>query len=149
MNVQLTDPNILLLIAGILAILVELILGVSMGFDLFLVGIMMIIGAGIGLYVHSFIVALCVVIILSLVYVFLGRKFIQEKLTVETKSTNVENIIQKKAIVTKKITNKYPGQVKIEGEIWRASSKEDIDVGESVVIQSVSGVTLYVVKGKQ
>lgn len=144
MNLQLSDPNFVLLLLGIIAIIVELMLGVATGFDLFLIGIMFIIGSAIGTALHSFPTALIVVVVLSLMYVTLGRKLLKDKLAIETKSTNVEAVIGKKAEVVKKISSKKPGQIKIEGEVWRADAKEDIDVGETVVIQSVSGVTLQV-----
>lgn len=144
MNLQLSDPNFILLLLGIAAIIAELMLGVATGFDLFLIGVMFIIGSGIGTVMHSFAIALIVVVVLSLLYVVLGRRILKDKLAIETKSTNVEGIIGKKAEVLKKISLKSTGQIKIEGEVWRAQAKEDIDVGETVIIQSVSGVTLQV-----
>lgn len=146
MNINITDPSFILIIFGVLAIVTELLLGVSTGFDLFLIGVAFMIGGSVGIALHSFPLSLVVVIVLVVLYLVIGRRFIKDKLTIETKSTNVDNIMGKNATVTKKIGKGETGQVKIEGEIWRATSKEDIDIGETVIIQSVSGVTLQVEK---
>lgn len=138
------DNNYFLVIAGIVAIVLELFLGVATGFDLALIGVILIIGGAVGSVAGSFSLALGVVAILSLLYVFIGRAFIKNKLTIQTRNTNVEALIGKKAMVVKKITSQKPGQVKVEGEIWRAEAEVSIDEGTEVNVKSVSGVTLKV-----
>lgn len=138
------NNNYLLIIGGIIAIIAELALGVATGFDLFVIGVIFIVSGGVGLLVSSFTIALILVSILCLAYVFVGRGFIKQKLTLTTKATNVDALIGKKGMVTKKITKDTVGQVKVEGEVWRAASDTDIDAGSTVVVESVSGVTLTV-----
>lgn len=126
------------------AIIAELVLGVSTGFDLLLMGLIFVIAGGIGIASGSFTTALVVVAVLSLLYAFVGRKFIKSKLTIQTTKTNVDAIIGKKAIVVQKITPAKAGQVKVDGEVWRAEGEKTIDEGSEVVVDSVSGVTLTV-----
>lgn len=141
-----TDPNYILIYLGIFAIIVELILGVATGFDLFLVGVIFIIGGVAGIAANSINAAFLVIITFSILYVFLLRAFIKDKLALKTHKTSVENLIGKKGIVIKEITPNQPGQIKVEGEIWRAEANSTIDKDVTVNINSVSGVTLAVSK---
>lgn len=138
------DKNYLLALMGLVAITLEVILGAPTGFDLLILGIIFLLGGGVGILTGSFTLALAVIIILSFLYIFLARKMIKEKLSLTTRKTNVDNLIGKKATVVKKIIPSKPGQVKIEGEIWRAEANEEIEIDKQVVVESVSGVTLKV-----
>lgn len=138
------NPNYLLIILGILAIVIEILLGAATGFDLFLLGVILIISGGIGYLVNSFSYALISVILLPFFYIAFARKLIKQKLTIATKATNVEGLIGKKGVVIKKISAHQPGQVKVEGEIWRAESHQEIGENQEIVVKSVSGVTLKV-----
>src|SRR5688572_2572629 len=77
---EFTNPNYLLVIAGIIAIVVELLLGVATGFDLLLIGGIFIISGLIGYVTSSFTIALILVAVLSIIYVFVGRQFVKSKL---------------------------------------------------------------------
>lgn len=125
-------------------VVVEVALGAATGFDLLLIGVIFIISGVFGILVHSTTYSLVAIAALSFLYLLIGRKFIKKALTIETKSTNVDNVLHRKGLVTKMITAKKAGQVKIEGEIWRANSDKTIDVGKEIVVESVSGVTLKV-----
>lgn len=138
------DNNYLLVILGIVAIAAELFLGVTTGFDLVLAGVILIIGGVFGMVMGSFSLALGIVAVLALLYVFVGRAFVKSKLTIQTKATNTEALIGKKGIVVKKISPQKPGQVKVEGEVWRAEANSSLDEGAEVTVESVSGVTLKV-----
>lgn len=129
---------------GLVFIVVEVAIGAATGFDLLLIGVIFIISGAFGILVHSTTYSLIAIVILSFLYLLIGRKFIKKALTIETKSTNVDNVLHRKGLVTKMITAKRAGQVKIEGEIWRANSDRTIDEGKEVVVESVSGVTLKV-----
>lgn len=138
--------NHLLIFAGILAIILEVVLGAATGFDLLILGVIAAISGGIGIYLDSFSTALICVGVLSLLYVFVGRKVIKNKLDIKSLPMNVDNLVHKKALVIKAIMPDKPGQVKIEGEIWRASADIHIGSGVEVEIVSISGVTVHVVK---
>lgn len=134
-----------LIVAGIIAIIVELLLGVATGFDLFIIGILLIIGGTITLF-SSLMVGGGIAATLTLSYVLFGRRIVKQSLSIETKKTNIDGIIGKTAMTVKHITPSRPGQVKIDGEVWRAQSDEKIENGIKVTIVSVSGVTLKVQK---
>ena len=55
--------------------------------------------------------------------------------------TNADRLVGMIAIVTKKIANNEIGEVKVENASWRAISIDgvDIEVGEKVIINSLSG----------
>jgi len=139
------DNNNVLIVLGIAAIAVEMFLGAATGFDLLLSGIIFIISGLLGKLLGNFNAALICVAVLSFLYLFFGRKFIQKKIIIETKSTNIDSLPGKKGIVVKKIVPHHPGQVKVEGEIWRAEAEKEIDINQTVTVKSVSGVTLKVV----
>lgn len=134
------------IILGLLAIIAELILGAITGFELLIIGIILIIAGVIGSLAGSIPLMLFLIALLIGLYIFFGRRVLKQTLAIATKKTNTDNLIGKKALVTTKITAENPGQVKIEGEIWRASASESIDEGEEAVVQSYSGVTLQVKK---
>jgi len=62
--------------------------------------------------------------------------------------TNVDSLIGAPAVVIEKIKKNSKGKIKVAGEVWLAVSKEDIDFGEDVVIESVQGTKLVVRKDK-
>ncbi|MBP9691373.1 NfeD family protein [Candidatus Woesebacteria bacterium] len=144
----LQNPNTVLIILGIIAIIIEVILGAALGFELLILGIIMVIGGAIGAIFGSFTAAISTIIILLLSYVVFGRKMVKKSLFIATKKTNSDSLIERSATVVSDITADAPGQVKIEGEIWRAESDTEFKKGEKVVVQSISGVTLRVTKSK-
>jgi membrane protein implicated in regulation of membrane protease activity len=143
------DNNYFLAVVGVIAIIMEVLLGAPTGFDLLLIGVIFLLGAGVGVLFKSFIFALMAIIFLSFFYVIFGRGVIKNKLFSEDKKTGADRLVGKEAVVVKEITKNKAGQVKVEGEIWRAvidevSDDSTIAVGEHVGITSISGVTLTV-----
>lgn len=138
------DRNSLLVVMGLIAIILEVLLGAPTGFDLLLIGVIFLIGGGMGMLTGNFFSALGLIIFLSFLYIFFGRKVIKDKLNVTTRKTNVDNLIGQKAVVLKAISPDKPGQIKVEGEIWRARADKKIKANAKVTIESISGVTLRV-----
>ena len=62
------------------------------------------------------------------------------------KPTLEERLIGKVGIAKTPISPTKPGVVYVEGETWTAYSSEEIKEGEKVVVEKVSGLTLYVKK---
>lgn len=114
------------------------------GFDLFLVGLSLIVGGGLGL-VFTDTVGLISTLVLIVLYIVFGRAFLKSKLTTSIIPSNSDALIGKNGVVTAQISPHHPGKIKIDGEIWRAESDTTIDIGKSVVVKSLSGVTLKVV----
>lgn len=140
------NPNNALIIVGIIAIAAELFLGVSTGFDLLIIGVIGVVSGLLGMLSGSVEIALVSISALSVAYIFVGRAFIKSKLTLTTRKTNIDAVIGKKGIIVKKITPSTAGQVKVEGEIWRAEADVAIDEGTEITVNSVSGVTLRVTR---
>ncbi len=140
------DPNYYLIIAGIIAIAAEIIMGAATGFELLIVGLALIVSGGIGLAFQSVIVALGSFIVLIAAYLVMGRSMIKQSIGIATRKTNVDALIGKKALVTKPITPTQPGNISIDGEVWRATTDTDKTFAkdETITIASVSGVTVSV-----
>lgn len=141
---QQLNPNIILIGIGIILAIAEVILGAATGFELLVIGVIFVLGGLIGSYFGSFTIALITIAILCMVYIVFGRQVLKEKLHIDTKATNIDDVIGKKGTVIKKITPSKPGQIKVGGEIWRASSDKTIEEGQSATVASFSGVTLEV-----
>ncbi|QQS44402.1 NfeD family protein [Candidatus Roizmanbacteria bacterium] len=140
------DPFTVLIILGIAAIIIEIIIGAATGFELLVLGVVFILGGIVGMLTDSMPFALTTVVLLTLAYIFFARRLIQQSLHITTKKTNVESIIGKTARVVGDITPDEPGQVKIDGEVWRAEADSEFSKGDTVTIRSVSGVTVKVEK---
>ena len=63
-------------------------------------------------------------------------------------TTNMDNLIGRKAVVTEKIENDGFGRVKIDGDDWKARMEDDgeAEVGEKVTIVSNESIILTVKK---
>ena len=119
---NLPDNNTILIILGFLAILAEVALGVALGFELLIVGVIFILAGILGIILDSFVVALITIAVLILFYIMIGRKFIKQKLSISTTQTNTDKLIGLTALVTKTISAGKPGQVKVMPWINRPSS---------------------------
>ncbi|HEY6943990.1 MAG TPA: NfeD family protein [Candidatus Acidoferrum sp.] len=140
--------NWLLVIIGIVCVIIELALGALTGFDLALVGGSLTVGGAIGLFTGSAEIGLLSGGVLALVYLAIFRRWLRAKLTVKDQPTNVDALVGKTGVVTKKIASAEAGLVKVGSEIWRAElAKPDDatrDIGATVRIESVEGVTIKV-----
>jgi membrane protein implicated in regulation of membrane protease activity len=140
--------NWLLVIGGIVCVIIELALGVLTGFDLVLLGASLAVGGGIGLVAGSAKIGLLAAGALALLYLAVFRSWLKKKLTVKDQASNVDAVVGKTGVVTKRIAVREPGMVKVGSEIWRAelSGGDEVarDAGAVVVVQSVEGVTLRV-----
>jgi len=137
-----------LVIVGLVLILAELLVGIQAGFDLVLIGSILIAGGFLGIVSNSVTVALIVSVILSVVYIAWGRSIVKQKVTVITKKTNIDKLIGKKAVVVSTITPDTAGMVRLGDEDWRASAEEVIYEKEKVEVVAIEGVTLLFKKQK-
>jgi membrane protein implicated in regulation of membrane protease activity len=140
--------NWLLVIAGVLAAAAELTLGAITGFDLALVGASLAAGGAIGLLTKSWHAGLISAAIFALLYFALFRRWLKAKLHVSDQATNVDAVVGKMGVVTKRIGQRDCGIVKVGSEEWRAElaqpSSPAREIGADVKIVSVEGVTLKV-----
>ncbi len=140
--------NWLLVIGGIVCVIVELALGAMTGFDLALIGGSLAIGGGIGLLLGSEKIGLLAAASLALVYLAVFRSWLKSTLTVKDHSSNVDALVGKSGVVTKRIAPREAGIVKVGSELWRAelAGGDDAarDAGATVKVESIEGVTLKV-----
>jgi membrane protein implicated in regulation of membrane protease activity len=140
--------NWLLIIGGIVCVIVELALGAMTGFDLALIGGSLAIGGGIGFLAGSEKIGLLAAGGLALVYLAIFRSWLKAKLTVKNHPSNIDAIVGRTGVVTKRIALHEPGMVKLGDEVWRAelanAGEAARDLGAEVKVESVEGVTLRV-----
>lgn len=143
---NLSNVNWLLIFGGLGFVILELLVGIETGFDLVLVGKTLIIGGGVGNFFDNWVIGVATTGVLALSYVFLGRKYLKDKLYTKPHLSNAAALIGKKGVVTKLISPNQPGLVKVDNELWRAASGEEIAEGVEVEVQKIEGVTVTVVK---
>ena len=118
-----------------------------------LVTIWFAIGAVAGLittmFTDSILIQLIVFVTVSLIALLLTKPLIKKFKGYDVVPTNSDRVIGKVGEVTKEIkTDKY-GEVKVYGNIWTASSKDEIKVGEKVKVLAIDGVKLIVEKEEE
>ncbi len=138
-------PNILI-ISGLIMIMLELFIGVETGFDLVVLGSILLIGGIVGYILPNPLLSLLLCSVLVAIYIAFARKVIKQKLIFRTKQTNIDKLIGQTGIVTKSISQNQVGSIKLSDEQWRASSADTLSPNDSAVVESVDGVTLIVKK---
>lgn len=136
-------------ILGLIFILAEIFLGIEAGFDLIIIGSILVVAGLTGTTFASLPTTLILSIAMVLIYMILGRKIIKNKLSTHHVRTNTDNLIGSQAIVIKAIKPHHPGQVKVHDEIWRASSDTSLPQNSQVTIVRINGITLEVEALKQ
>ena len=141
--------NWILIIAGALAIVAEVLLGVITGFDLAIVGLSLMAGGGIGLAFGSAKVGLFAAGAFAFLYLALFRRQVKAHLMKPAnRATNIDVVLGKSGLVTERIGPHAPGIVRVGDELWRAeladSGASAVEPGATVVVDSVEGVTLKV-----
>lgn len=138
-------------------VLVAIAFGVAEAATLSLTMIWFTIGAfcalGVSYFTDSIAIQIAIFTIVSFLLLFMATKKLikmdRDKNDTHWASidTNIDAIIGKKGYVTKKITPKEAGIVKVKGEEWSAicsNSEKSIDVGKEIIVESIEGVKLVV-----
>ena len=120
---------------------------ITVGFLVFWLGVGALIAMLVSFFTSNIIVQMSVFVISSGLLIFATRPLVNKISKKDVVPTNVYSLIGKKAVVTEDIdwvTGK--GQIKFEGEIWSAKSKEQINIpaGSEVEIVSIEGVKAFV-----
>lgn len=119
----------------------------TVGFLVFWLGVGALIAMLVSFFTSNIIVQMSVFVISSGLLIFATRPLVNKISKKDAIPTNVYSLIGKKAVVTEDIdwvTGK--GQIKFEGEVWSAKSKEQINIpaGSEVEIVSIEGVKAFV-----
>ena len=102
----------------------------------------------VSLYVDSEITQIIIFIIASLVSLVVTKPIASKLKIRNIEPTNSDRYVGKNGEVTKKITPKEKGEVKVLGTIWTAVSDETLEVGEEIKVKKIDGVKLIVEKEK-
>lgn len=105
-------------------------------------------GAGIANYIGlDPTTQLIIFVLVTLIFIVISRP-LAKKLTKGSpdKKATSDRLIGKEGVVTEPIDPENAGMIKIYGETWRTVAKEDIEVGEKVIVKKVKGVKLSVRK---
>ena len=145
MDQLVTIPQ-LFVIAGLLLVLAELLVGIQSGFDLVLIGSILVISGFVGMFTGSTPLMLILATALSILYIAVGRNKIRQKITIVTKKTNIDKLIGSSGVVVCSVTPDTAGLVRVNDEDWRASAEEILYERDAVTVEGIEGVTLIVRK---
>lgn len=93
----------------------------------------------------NFVIQFGIFVILGIILMITTRTTLEKRL-VRKEKTNLDRVIGMSAIVTKKIDEDNIGEVKVDGKIWSAVSKQSLNIGDKVKILKINGVKLEVEK---
>lgn len=143
MEVQWLIPIIWLLLA-ILFVVIEIV-------TLNLVSVWFAIGASSSMFVaiadyDNYALQGIVFVVVSMIALIVIRNWSMKKLKSGAIKTNVNSLIGKKAIVTRKIEALSLGEVKVDGNFWTAKTINDDTIEENSIVEilEISGVKLIV-----
>ena len=100
-------------------------------------------------FTDSLMIQSIVFIVVSAIVLAITKPLIKAFKGFETVPTNLDRVIGKSGEVTKKIEKNKYGEVKVFGNVWTATSKKPIDVGEKVKVLEIDGVKLIVEKEEE
>lgn len=117
------------------------------GFLIFWLGFGALLAMVVSFFTSNVIIQMAVFVISSGLLIFATKPLVNKFAKKDVVPTNVYSIIGKKAVVIEDIdwtTGK--GQIKTEGEVWSAKTKEQINIpkGSEVEIESIEGVKAFV-----
>lgn len=133
-------------VIGLLMILAELVIGIQTGFDLLLIGSIMVVSGFAGILTGSELLMLVMAIGLSILYIAVGRRKIRSKITTVPQHTNIDKLLGATGTVERGINPESAGIVRVNDERWRASAEEILYEGDAVTIEAIEGVTVLVRK---
>ena len=117
------------------------------GFLIFWFSLGSLIAMIVSFFIPDVIVQTTVFLISSVILILATKPLVKKFANIDTIKTNAQSIIGKKGLVTKDINSiKATGQVKIEGELWSAIGKDDMDIpkGTEVEVNEIKGVKVIV-----
>ena len=120
---------------------------ITSGFLIFWFSLGSLIAMIVSFFIPDVIVQTTVFLISSVILILATKPLVKKFANIDTIKTNAQSIIGKKGLVTKDINSiKATGQVKIEGELWSAIGKDDMDIpkGTEVEVVEIKGVKVIV-----
>ncbi len=100
----------------------------------------------VSIFCDDFLIQFAIFVLLGLFLLLTTRKFLKRYIKPNKEKTNLDRILGEVAIVTEEILKNAVGEVKVDGKRWSAIAKEEIQVGEEVIVEKIDGVKLIVRK---
>ncbi|HAX74149.1 MAG TPA: NfeD family protein [Firmicutes bacterium] len=96
--------------------------------------------------INSFFVQLIIFLFVSLILIYMTRSWAIDRLKIGKEKTNIDELIGKECLVIKDVAPFEPGEVKLDGKIWRcvSESKTTYQVNDIVEVLRIEGVTIIV-----
>lgn len=119
----------------------------TVGFLVFWFGIAALLAMLVSFITNNIIVQATVFVISSALLIFATKPLVKKLSNKDNIKTNVYSLTGKKAIVIEDIDwATGSGQIKIEGQVWSAKTKEQVNIpkGTEVEIESIEGVKAFV-----
>lgn len=119
----------------------------TVGFLVFWFGIAALLAMLVSFITNNIIVQTTVFVISSALLIFATKPLVKKLSNKDNIKTNVYSLTGKKAIVIEDIDwATGSGQIKIEGQVWSAKTKEQLNIpkGTEVEVESIEGVKAYV-----
>lgn len=142
----LKSPGVIWFVAGLILILSEFALP---GLIILFFGIgAWTAAASYFIFQNGLTTQLTIFLIVSLISLALLRKSLKAKLfdSKQYKDEEIEEYANQQATVSEQIKTGVEGKVMFHGTSWKATSTEDIEVGETVVVNKRTNLTLVVSK---
>ncbi len=100
----------------------------------------------VSIFYDNFYVQFAIFVVLGIVLLLTTRKFLEKLIKPKEVKTNLDRVVGMEAIVTEDIKKHAIGEVKVDGKKWSAESKENLKVGDEVIVEEINGVKLIVRK---
>lgn len=117
---------------------------ITVGFLIFWLGVAALLTALVSLVIDNVIIQTVIFVISSTILIFFTRTLAKKVSSKDNAITNAYSIIGKTGLVTKDILEDSVGQIKVNSEIWTASSNVAIHKGSQVKITNIEGVKAIV-----
>ena len=97
-------------------------------------------------FTESIFIQIVVFILVSIISLLITKPLVKKFKGFDITPTNSDRVIGKTGEVIKRIGKNNYGEVKIFGNTWTATSKEELEVGDKVRVLNIEGVKLIVEK---
>ena len=89
----------------------------------------------VSIFCDNFLIQFAIFVLLGIFLLLTTRKFLKRYIKPNKEKTNLDRILGEVAIVTDAILKNAVGEVKVDGKRWSAIAKEEIQVGEEVLLR--------------
>ena len=103
----------------------------------------------ISVFYDNFYIQFAVFVILGIILLLTTKSLLEKYIKPKEEKTNLDRVIGMEGVVTQDIKKHEIGEVKVDGKRWSAKSDDTFQVGDEVIIESISGVKLIVRKKEE